>query len=184
MRTLHPSLAWVVTLVLLAGMVGTALAQETETAAFDESSQVTGQIHRYVTWRAWDVSWDEERAVETRSIYVENPIEMDDPRLTGLLRRAWNVKTFGGRRERGTGEVLAEKTELITDDGTWVGTMRGYVTSDPRRHYWHYQLTGTGAYEGHTALLWTQGPGGGPHDVEGFVFPGALPDYPAELPAE
>ena len=86
-------------------------------------------------------------------------------------------------------KVMAERTELVSDDGTWAGTMRGYVAYEspvvgPRRHYWQFELAGTGAYEGHSALLWTQGPAGGPMEVKGLVFPGPLPEYPAELPAE
>ena len=184
MRTLRLSLVGTVILALLGGMGGTVLAQDAEAAPFDEPYQVAGKVFYPRVWRLLEKIWDDERQVEERTHYLENPIEMDDPRLSGLLRRIWNCETYGGPREAGLGEVMAARTELVNDDGTWVGTMRGYVAYGPRRHYWQFELTGTGAYEGHTALLWTQGPGGGPQEVEGFVFPGPLPEYPAELPAE
>lgn len=183
MRRLRLALAWTAVLTLLGGMGGTVSAQETDVASFDGPHRVTGQITRFVTWTTQEVDWNEERQVEERSIYVENPITMDDPHLSGLLRREWNYETYGGTRERGLGEVMAGRAELVTDGGgSWVGITRGYVSYGPRSHFWQFELTGTGAFEGHTALLWTQGPGGGPHAVEGFVFPGPLPDYPAELP--
>ena len=112
---------------------------------------------------------------------------MDDARLSGTLWLLSNMEAIGGRIRASEGEVMAVTVELVNDDGSWVGTMRGYIAYEPRRvHYWQLELTGTSAYEGHSALLQVKGPGTGPYEVEGFVFPGALPDYPGpvEVPAE
>lgn len=185
MRSLRLSLLWMVSLALLGGMGGSAMAQDTEAPSFEEPHQVTGQILRYVTWRHGVSSWDGERRFQqTKGTYLENPIQMDDPRLSGLLRRVWNRDTYGGPVRAGLGEVMAARAEVVNDDGSWIGTNRGHVAyQNPRTFYWQFELTGTGAYEGHTALLYAKGPTGGPFEVEGFVFPGLLPDYPAELPA-
>ena len=95
---------------------------------------------------------------------------MDDPRLSGDLWLLWNRSYLYG------GQVISGTVELTNDDGTWVGTMRGYKVGG--RHYWQVELTGIGAYEGHSALLNHRGVSGYVHEVEGFVFPGELPERP------
>jgi hypothetical protein len=47
------------------------------------------------------------------------------------------------------------------------------------------ELTGAGTYEGLAALLVFRAQRGYLQEVEGFVFPGALPEYPdpVEVPA-
>jgi len=104
---------------------------------------------------------------------------MDDPRLGGTLWQLWNHASIGGPKYRADGEVMSGTVELVNDDGSWVGTMRGYIFHVPMRtHYRQLELTGTGAYEGLSALAYAVGPGGGAHEFEGFVFPGGLPEYP------
>jgi hypothetical protein len=106
---------------------------------------------------------------------------MDDARLSGNLRMLWNHESIGGPIYRGDGEVIAGTVQLVNDDGSWVGTVRGHVAYEEfgRHHYWQFELTGTGPYEGYSALAYAEGAGGGgPKKVEGFVFPGALPEYP------
>ena len=62
--------------------------------------------------------------------------------------------------------------------------MRGYKASG--LHDWQLELTGTDSYEGLSALLNSRGVSTYSHEVDGFVFPGALPAYPdpVEVPAE
>lgn len=98
---------------------------------------------------------------EGRGAYWSDPIEMEDPRLSGALHYARNRDCYGGFVESGLGETHADRYALIDLDGTWVGVGRGYVTTDPRYHDWHLEPTGTGAYEG-PALLHIAGPAGGP----------------------
>ena len=113
--------------------------------------------------------------------------EMDDARLSGTLYQLWNHEGIGGPKFGADGEVLAGTVELVNDDGSWVGTTRGYIVNGPPRTlYWQHELTGTGAYDGYSALAYAVGEGMGDHEFEGFVFPGELPEYPypVEVPAQ
>ena len=33
-------------------------------------------------------------------------------------------------------QVFTGTVKLVNDDGSWVGTMRGYVVNGPRTHFW------------------------------------------------
>ena len=168
-------------LVLLGGLNGTVVAQETESPSFDVPYEVTGQVFFPRVTRSREVTWDEERRVEERQLYRQGRIVHDDPRLSGWMLWTSNVETWGGPWHSGLGEVMAGSAQLVNDDGSWVGTFRGWVAERPRRRHMLFELTGTGAYEGHSALLWGQGRTVEMHiDVQGFVFPGWLPEYPPE----
>ena len=56
---------------------------------------------------------------------------------------------------------------------------------NPATLHWHMELTGTGAYDGLSALLEAVGLYG-PQEVQGIILPGALPEYPEAvvLPVE
>lgn len=183
MRALRVPLVGTVIVALLGGLGGAVLAQEAEAPPLDEPHRVTGQLRYdpYGSYSYGQASWNEERRVEERrgAWFADDPIEMDDPRLGGLNSETWNWDTYGGTLKAGRGEVMASRVKVVNDDGYWIGTMRGYVAYEPGRHlYMHYELTGKGAYEGHSALLYATGPQGGPWDFEGFVFPGPVPEYP------
>jgi hypothetical protein len=111
--------------------------------------------------------------------------EMDDTRLSGTLYLAQNSDDIGEKYQHHDGEVWTGTIELVNDDGPWIGTVRGYTSMDPATTHWHMELTGIGAHEGLSALLEAKGPYGS-YDVEGFVFPGVLPEYPdpVAVPAE
>ena len=181
MRMSWMPLAVMLVLILLGGTGGTTLAQEAEVPPFDAPYEVTGQAYFPRAMQNWDATWDEEREVEECKHYTAQRIELDDTRLSGWLVMTLRVDTFGGRRHGGLGEVMAASGQVVNDDGNWVGTMRGYVAEGPgRRHYWQLELTGTGAYAGHSALLRGQGGSGQRIEIQGFVFPGPLPAYPPE----
>jgi len=112
-------------------------------------------------------------------------IEMDDLRLSGTLYQLRNRDDIGQRYQHADGEVWTGSLELVNDDGTWTGTVRGYTSMNPGTLHWQIELTGSGAHEGSAALLTAMGLYGA-WDVDGFIFPGALPDYPepVEVPAE
>ena len=186
MRTLRLSLAGTVILMLLRGL-GAVVAGDDETLASERPHQVSGSCV-YAGHRTFGAYVEEDGRTGRHGDLVRVGCEMDDARLSGSLWVLSNMDAIGGRIRASEGEVMAQTVELVNDDGSWVGTNRGYIAYEPlgRVHYWQLELTGTGVYEGHSALLQVKGPGTGPYEVEGFVFPGALPEYPGpvEVPAE
>ena len=194
MKGLKDTLIPILAIGLLAGSTVGATAQDDEAPAEPiTAGVVTGTIEvgggEYL-----DIQtriWDEEREVEElRGRYLDDPITMDDPRLSGRLRSTVNLDTHGGRELAGQGTVAAGRTELFNDEGTWTGTFRGYrdvgigpVGFPERVIHWHVELAGTGAYEGQSALLYIHGDPSGEQilEVEGFVFPGVSPEYPDSI---
>ena len=174
MRTSRLSLAGTVILMLLAGPSGVAGAEDEEARA----SEVSGRNVGYSVFEDGTSTHEDGRTLQ-RGYGSHDTIQMDDARLSGILYHVWNRDYMIG------GQVLTGTVELVNDDGSWVGTMRGYKVRD-RLHYWQMELAGTGDYEGLGALLVFRGQDGIRQEVEGFVFPGALPEYPepVEVPAE
>ena len=117
----------------------------------------------------------------------------DGETLTRALKaRTWYVSP--------TASYVLADDDRGTDDG-WGGTiaigkkvtnaltlelMASYTIMDPATSHWHLELTGTGTHDGYTALLYAKRPASGMWDIEGFVFPGVLPEYPdpVEVPAQ
>jgi hypothetical protein len=180
MRTLRLSLAGTVILMLLAGLGGVVAAGDEDPPAADKPHPVSGTLRYVGTFQGGTSALEDGRAGQ-RDYGSYDRIEMDDARLSGTLYHVWN------RDYLGDGEVFTGTVELVNDDGSWVGTMRGYFAYEEsgRRHYWQLELTGTGAHDGLSTLLYASGPAPGLADVEGFVFPGTLPAYPGpvEVPA-
>jgi len=170
------SLAGTVILALLGGLGGAVLAQDMETPASDGPHPVSGSLRADTGCFQGSTLVVEEGRTQQRGYGCHDAIEMDDARLSGTLWHVWNRDFIGERQYGREGEVLTGTVELVNDDGSWVGTMRGYYTMDPRTAHWHLELTGTGAHDGFSALLYTKGLD--TMDVEGFVFPGVLPEYP------
>ena len=179
---------------LVAGSALGAAAQDGEAAAEPAAPvQVTGQIEvgGGSDYGTVEVTWDDVRGVEERrGGFWDDPITVDEPRLSGQLRSTLNMDTYGGPVLGGDGSVVTARTELVNDGGTWTGTLRGYSYPHSRDGFpqrdliWHIELTGTGAYEGSSALLYAQGSISGQLlDVDGFVFPGAVPAYPDSVEA-
>ena len=177
MRTLRLSLAGTAILMLLAGLSGVVVAQDEEALATDGPHRFSGPC-TYAGSYGSESSGSEDGRWWRHGYLGRCRSEMDDPRLSGDLWTLWNHESVGGGIHCGTGEVLTGTVELVNDGGSWVGTMRGYIVNGPRTHFWQLDLNGTGAYEGLSALAYAIGPGGGAHEFEGFVFPGALPTYP------
>jgi len=184
MRNLQLTLAGAVILGLLAGLVGVVVAQDPAEPSVEGAGPVTGKLigGERIQWpEVAMVEGDQER----RGAMWADTLELDDPRLSGTIRYLMNRDVIGGQIKQGLGEVLTGTVEITNDMGSWIGTMRGYVREDPRRHYWDIELTGTDAHEGNSALLHVQGLSM-TYEVEGFVFPGVLPEYPdpVEVPSE
>ena len=156
----------VVTLTLLGGLSGVVVAGDEDARA----SEVNGRNIGYRIFESGTETHEDGRTLQ-RGYGSYDTIELDDARLSGTLYHVWNRDYMLG------GQVLTGTVELVNDGGSWVGTMRGYKLGGTR-HYWQMQLTGTGAYDGLSALLVFRGVDDIRQEVEGFVFPGALPDYP------
>ena len=197
MRAIRTTTISILALGLLAGSAVGVAAQDEEAAAEPPVPvRVTGSIEAGggFDFGTVEVTQDDERGVEERrGSFWDDPIALDEPRLSGQLRSTLNMDTYGGRDLGGDGSVVTARTELVNDGGTWTGTLRGYSYPHmdegfPQRDLiWHIELTGTGAYEGNSALLYAQGSfNDGLLEVDGLVFPGELPGYPdtVELPAE
>ena len=185
MRTLQLSVAGTVILTLLGGPGSVAVAGDEDAMASDVPHEVSGTLRFDDDFQGSTVTVEEGRTL-VRGVGFCETIEMDDARLSGTLWTVMNRDYLGDRQYGSDGEVGAGSVELVNDDGSGVGTMRGYVSMDPRTHHWHYELTGTGAHDGFSALLYATRPETGVWDVEGFVFPGVLPDHPdpVEVPVE
>ncbi len=104
-------------------------------------------------------------------------VETDDPRLNGTAYGLKNLDMIGPRYEYHQGETFTGTLELVSAEGSWLGSLRGYATMGPATRHWHIELTGTGGYDGLSALLEGVGPFGSA-EIQGLIFPGALPRYP------
>lgn len=104
-------------------------------------------------------------------------VEMDDPRLSGVAYGLWSLDKIGPQYQHHEGETFTGTVELVNDDGSWIGSLRGYATMKPATRHWHIELTGTDGYEGLSALLQGVGPYGSA-ELQGLLFPGSLPEYP------
>ena len=161
-----------------------ASASPSPAAVYTSPMPVAGELDFIESILATEVSQGVDRKIY-RGAVDAMALEMDDARLAGTMYLARNSDHIGERYEHHDGEVWTGTLELVNEDGSWVGTVRGYTSMNPANLHWHMELTGTGGHEGLSALLEAEGPYGR-WDVEGLVFPGALPGYPdaVVVPAE
>jgi len=102
---------------------------------------------------------------------------MDDPRLTGEFWHGRNWHVFEGA------VVDTGTVSLETEDGGWAGTSIGCADCSAARKRLEYaQLTGEGAYEGLSAILYFAELERGAkwHPVHGVIFSGDLPPFPRD----
>jgi len=159
-------------------------ASPSPATAYVAPQPVSGKFNYGRKFQAHVVTQGEDRKTH-RGGGLEMPIELDDARLSGTIYLALNEDLIGEKYQHHDGEVSTGTLELVNDDGSWIGTVRGFTSMNPATQHWHMDLTGTGAHEGLSALLEAKGPYGS-GDVEGLIFPGVLPEYPepVEVPAE
>ena len=180
MRTLGLSLAGALMAALLGGAGGVVVAQ----AHADEEAPlglapVAGTLAYRWQRQAETASNDEDRWRYRGGLFGYT-IEVDDSRLSGSLWATWSRDAFpddSGRAYGNGGALRTGSVEIVNDEGSWRGTAHGYL--DPTTVHWliEFQLAGTGGYEGWSALLHARGPAS-PMDIDGFIFPGAWPEYP------
>lgn len=115
-------------------------------------------------------------AIEMRNVRLEGPLTLSDPRLSGHFWSVHNVdQFFDDLGEAGVGTV-----GIDNDEGSWTGTFRGFEMPGVQDGYaWYYNLllTGSGAYDGLSAMLQFD-PQEAFWAIEGIIFPGELPEYP------
>jgi hypothetical protein len=151
----HPTPAWVTGTV---GQGGAVVQEPTETP-IDGGMQVRGMG------------------------FAGEPLEIDDPRLSGTLSRVFNTDTY----DIATGEFVALQTftfSVENDAGSWSGQGTALVHGGetiPREDATDmdtvFLLTGADAYEGLSAYLiidWTADP----IEVEGAIVQGEMPPFP------
>ena len=103
-------------------------------------------------------------------------LSMDDERLSGSQRAVWNKFEYGMDGSSVAGRLLIEN-----DEGSWQGTYQGVIFPHAQgAERYQAVLVGEGDYEGLSAILFYS-----PSDtddtlaVDGLVFMGEFPDYPA-----
>lgn len=107
-------------------------------------------------------------------------VTMSDPRLSGDVIATDHADRFcDGVCDEDTfrADLLWGTIEIANDDGTWIGT--SVNTTDISANgagVTYYELSGTGAYEGQSAVLFETEEFPGPiFNLSGVIFPGELP---------
>jgi hypothetical protein len=103
--------------------------------------------------------------------------DVSDPRLAGTWRTVINRDVY----RDSVSDVWTSAARIDNAEGSWLGHFTGYLDPDDGRWYHQGILTGTGAYEGLTAIVFKTNTGAMSYDVHGMVFPGDLPEAP-DLP--
>jgi hypothetical protein len=176
MRTIRMITTGLASLALLAGATLGAAAQSPEAMA---PAWVTGQVF-YGTQRSVPTVTTEDGVTHKRAeSYVDQRWDISDPRLSGMAVAAWNSDVYELPDGAGVNLVAVGTYEIVNDEGTWVGgyTSTGQGADDSLGMLETVTLTGSGAYEGLSAVLnldWTTYP----DSVEGMIIAGGLPPSP------
>ena len=114
---------------------------------------------------------------ETRDEKWVRALEVSDQRISGAFHSSHNYNTFRGGQRWG---VRAIDYAIVNDEGTWRGQGTGFQSPATGAMHYEVLLAGEDAYEGLSALLvLSQDEWGHTFDVDGVIFPGELPEYPA-----
>jgi hypothetical protein len=189
-KGLKPTFISILAIGLLAGSAVGVAAQEEEAAAEPSTPvKVAGTINT----EASDLVQKPTETVvdgtlEVRDVIVKGDrFEMDDPRLTGTATLAVNVDVHKASDFIDIGsQALAMRIENET--GSWSGQgTSGFHNGATIPEGEAFQLdtwllTGADAYEGLSAYLVVDG-SEDPPTVEGVIFAGEMPPFPA-LPTE
>lgn len=165
-------------LVLIAGPMDPAEGPAVPGAAFgpEDVVYVTGTGTYEGDTVACEVAMTDDY-VEKRGCGVEYEMAMDDPRLSGRSTATIDrIESMVGTT--GTATVAGE-IELEGDDGSWVGTYQGVDLpgSGPLRMV--AIQTGSGAYEGLTAVTFFDTTGAGSvFELEGVILPTEMLVFP------
>ena len=183
MRTLRLSLAGTVILMLLGGLGGTVVAQSEDDGHL--VTPVTGDFQYFGKGKEYEADKTvvgDGSLIQYRDLEHERSYEWDDPRLPGTLEmhRHWDEFRLPGTAATTTVE-WGEAT-LRDDEGAWQGPFFG--TELPgRNNVLQFWLDGSGAYEGHYAVLTMDRGRAADLDIKGLIVAGEMPAF-AGTPAE
>lgn len=169
---------------IVVGLVaGSAIAASAQDAS-SEAAFATGTVGAS-TVVGEPVSTIADGVEDVRGLVREGPIEMSDPRLTGLLLRVLNLTVH----PIGEGALMVQSDlwRIENDGGTWTGPSTaisgiGEIPSDVTADLETVVLTGEGDYDGLSAYLvadWSPETGA---DVQGAIFAGGMPPGPEGFP--
>ena len=175
MRKMRSTLVVAVSLALLGGLGGAVVAQEEESAGIVDSTLDEGTTAVVVapgttTYTSRDVR-------QHRGLEATWTQEHSDPRLSGTVTFVYNRDDYRARVGPKWGHTTIENS-----GGTWVGLTLGMeVPRDEPEWFPVYitMATGTGDYEGLSAMCYMTFPEGPGQEVpvdECVIFEGPLPD--------
>lgn len=127
----------------------------------------------------YDVVVEGEGLTTERGQHAVQQSEMSDPRLSGEVTFSLDADRYCPEpcTVARFADVIWGTVEIVNDGGTWVGTHVSTSNVSDRNHgIGHYELVGTGAYEGLSAILFEterMSPDGTAWN--GVILPGALP---------
>lgn len=175
MRALRLAATATVVVAVLSGLGGVAVAQDTpdaDQAVSGEAAYFDGTVvypGRYLT----GTSEAEDLKLTKRGDGWEfRDVELSDPRVSGTWRAVNNEDSYYA-----AGGVWTQARRIDNAAGSWLGDFTGYRSPSGR---WMHQgtLTGSGAYEGLSAIVFMEDTGQTTYHVHGMVFPGGLPETP------
>lgn len=156
---------------------------EAEEAA-GPATAISGRIYPGTVTQGADVVIQSDIPQEIWSDYVwEFRVSTNDPRLDGTFEFHQNIYEFLAN-DMYSGTVHSGTGRITNDDGSWTSEFHGFAQPGKNAyHNGHYalQFTGEGAYEGLSAMLLMTPVPGSHWDVQGILFPGALPELPATV---
>lgn len=114
-----------------------------------------------------------DRAIEWRGMVAEWDVTADDPRLSGVMTAEYALDNLMGV----AGAAALAGTQTISNaDGEWSGTVVGVGVPDTNDIQFQSVLTGSGAYDGLTAVVRADNAENVlVYEFEAVVFPGSLP---------
>lgn len=128
---------------------------------------------------------------QTRGYCSTQWMDVSDPRFTGTYTRFVNVDEYGDADVVPDGVSVRVSTvthRVENDGGAWLGDATVSTSVDDARNGGENAISpqvaafsGSGGYEGLTAIVWWQ-PQGGDNQVRGIIIEGPLPAMPP--PAE
>jgi hypothetical protein len=175
MRPSRVVLTTILAIGLLAGS-GVGGAAQDEPNAPQGAALVSGHVTHFGPGEFTDES-EAEGILMQRGRTTLGQVDLDDPRLSGLLTLVDHAdRFFAGvpSDEDYLGDVLWGTIEITNPDGAWTGTSVG--TTDPSadgRGVTYYELVGSGAYEGLSAVIFESEIDG--WSWNGVIMPGPLP---------
>ncbi len=156
---------------------------EAETAA-GPAVAVSGRVNPGRVAREADVEIRTTVPEEVWTDYVwVFQVVTDDPRINGRLDFTQNVYSFLAD-DLFSGSVQTAVGRIVNDGGSWAVEAQGFA--QPGLNAYHnsnfvLHLTGSGGYDGLSAILLMDPVPRSHWDVEGIIFPGAPPETPASV---